>query len=329
MSRPLRVGMIGVGRHARTILLPSIAQIPEYMQVVALATAHEETARAAAAQFHIPAHVGYEALVADPAVEAVLVVGGQHGPAILAALDAGKPVWTETPGIASGLEASQIRKLAQERSLPVQVGFCLRYSPLYQRMQALLEDWRRDDPGPRTYSVRYYPYVGHFYNLLCHFAGPIAAVCALSSPDGAGQIVSMRFSGSETGVLAWQRFANNALPYERLEIAHASGLLVADDGRELRWHRAQERVTNDQLGFATAEASLFVSTSSIPYGRNTQLFLRGYPPELLHFVQCVRSGEPPACDIDDAEQMLLVGQAVQRSAALGAQWVAVEPSTAG
>jgi len=73
MSRPLRVGMIGVGRHARTILLPSIAQIPEYMQVVALATAHEETARAAAAQFHIPAHVGYEALVADPAVVPHLV----------------------------------------------------------------------------------------------------------------------------------------------------------------------------------------------------------------------------------------------------------------
>jgi UDP-N-acetylglucosamine 3-dehydrogenase len=322
MQQPLRVGMIGVGRHARSILLPALAQIPRDIELVALATAHEETARAVEAQFHIRTHVGYEALVADDTVEAVLVVGGRHGPEIVAALEAGKPVWTETPGISSSADARRIRRLAQERGLTVQVGSCLRYSPLYQKMRALLTDWRRTDPGPRSYAVRYYPYVGHFYNLLLYLGGPIVAVCTLASPDGDGEIVLLRFAGGDTGLLTWRRFNNVSLPYERVEIAHASGLLVAENGRELAFHQTRPQIDNNALSFGDAEAMVFAPTFSIPYGTNTQLYLRGYPPELAHFAHCVRTGEPPICGVDDAERTLLVTQAVRRSAA-HAEWVEV------
>lgn len=323
MKPPLRVGMIGVGRHARSILLPALAQIPHDMQLVAMATAHEETARAVEAQFHIRAHVGYEALLADGAVEAVLVVGGKHGPEIIAALEAGKPVWTETPGISSVDDARRIRHLARERGLTVQVGSCLRYSPLYQKMRSLLTEWRATDPGPRSFTVRYYPYVGHFYNLLLYLGGAIASVCTLASPDGNGEIALLRFAGGDTGVLTWRRFNNTSLPYERVEIAHASGLLSAEDGRALTFHRTRQHVDNNALSFAVAEANIFAPTFSIPYGTNTQLYLRGYPPELAHFVHCVRTGEPPICGVDDAEQTLLVTRAVRRSAA-DARWVEVE-----
>jgi len=326
MTQPLRVGMIGVGRHARSILLPALAQIPQDMQLVALATAHDATARAVEAQFHLRTHVGYEALLADDAVEAVLVVGGTHGAEIVAALEAGKPVWTETPGISSIDDARHIRRLARERGLTVQVGSCLRYSPLYQKMHSLLTDWRRTEPGPRSFAVRYYPYVGHFYNLLLYFGGAIASVCTLVSPDADGEVVLLRFASGDTGVLTWRRFHNVSLPYERVEIAHASGLLEADNGRELTFHQTRERVDNNALSFAAAEAHVFAPTFSIPYGANTQLYLRGYPPELAHFVHCVRTGEPPICGVDDAEQTLLVTQAVRRSAGT-AQWVDVEAGT--
>lgn len=323
MTQPLRVGMIGVGRHARSILLPALAQIPQDMQLVALATAHEETARAVEAEFHIRSHAGYEALLADDAVEAVLVVGGKHGPEIVAALEAGKPVWTVTPGISSSDDARRIRRLAQERGLTVQVGSCLRYSPLYQKMRSLLTEWRTTDPGLRAFTVRYYPYVGHFYNLLLYLGGAVASVCALASSEGDGEIVLLRFARGDTGVLTWRRFNNVSLPYERVEVAHASGLLVADNGRELAFHQTREHVDNNALSFSVAEAHVYAPTFSIPYGANTQLYLRGYPPELAHFVHCVRTGEPPICGVDDAEQTLLVTQAVRRSAA-NAQWVDVE-----
>jgi hypothetical protein len=48
-------------------------------------------------------------------------------------------------------------------------------------------------------------------------------------------------------------------------------LPVADNGRELIFHRARERVDNDALSFGVAEASVFAPTFSIPYGANTQL----------------------------------------------------------
>jgi predicted dehydrogenase len=320
-SEPLRAGMIGVGRHARTILLPAIGQIPEQVRLVAFATAHAETARAAEDRFHVRTHVGYEALIADPEVEAVLVVGGQHGPEIAAALEAGKPVWTETPGIRSVDDARRIRALARAKGLPVQVGSCLRYAPVYQKMHRLLAEWRAADAGPRTYAVRYFPYVGHFYNLLLYLGGEIASVLALASPDGAGQIVLLRFASGEIGSLAWQRFGNNALPYERVEISGATGLLAAEEGRTLRFHRTGSPVPNDALSFADADALSFDSGFSIPYGQNTQLYARGYVPELADFVRCVRTGEPPICGVDDAEQTLLVGQAVRQSADAGGQWV--------
>jgi predicted dehydrogenase len=257
-------------------------------------------------------------------VEAVLVVGGKHGPEIMAALEAGKPVWTETPGIASVDFARDIRTLARQKGLVVQVGSCLRYSPVYQKLKKLLDEWRTEEPGARTYAVRYFPYVGHFYNLLLYLAGDVASVLTLASPDSSGQVVLFRFASGEIGSLAWQRFANNALPYERVEIAGTGGLLAAEDGRLVRFHRTSQPVPNDALSFDAAGGRLFDAGYSIPYGNNFQLFLRGYAPELAHFVHCVRTGDPPICGVDDAEKTLLVGQAVKRSLDVGGQWTEVE-----
>jgi 3-hydroxyisobutyrate dehydrogenase-like beta-hydroxyacid dehydrogenase len=48
--------------------------------------------------------------------------------------------------------------------------------------------------------------------------------------------------------------------------------------------------------------------------------MRGYVPELADFVRCIRTGEAPACGVDDAEKTMQVGQAVKRSIEAGAQW---------
>jgi predicted dehydrogenase len=113
------------------------------------------------------------------------------------------------------------------------------------------------------------------------------------------------------------------LPYERVEIAHPSGLLEAEDGRTLRFHRTRQPATAHALAYELADAALFNPTSSMPYGRVGQLHMRGYPGELEHFVHCVRTGAAPIAGVDDAEQTFLIGQAVRRSEALDAQWVSV------
>src|SRR5262249_39812194 len=126
---PVRVGMIGVGRHARLILLPALALIPE-IRLVCVATAHRDTARAAAERYRVKAYLGFEQMMDHPDLEAVLVVGGDHGTEMGACLEAGLHVWCETPAITSQEMAAYVREQAEKYERLVEVGSCLRHAPV-------------------------------------------------------------------------------------------------------------------------------------------------------------------------------------------------------
>ena len=326
MASPLKVGLIGVGTHAQQVLLPALDQIPEAIQLVALATAHEDTARAAGARYRLPCHVGYEALLADPNVEAVInASSGDHEGVAVACLEAGKPVFNETPAITSEEGAARIRKLSTSCGLTYVVGSCLRYAPVYQKARALLQTSREEEPGPRSLSASYYFSSSHFHNLMLYLGGPIAEVLHLVPPEGGPAVTLLRFASGDIGAIRDCGFHNWSPPYEQVEIAHASGLLVAEEGRFLRYHRAPSTRTvhPTQLAFEVAEGQFFQSTYSIPYGQNRQLYLRGYVPELADFAHCVQTGARPTNGVEEALATLRVGAAARRSRELGGQWVAV------
>src|SRR5207253_370175 len=151
---PVRVGMIGVGRHARLILLPALALIPE-IRLCCICTAHTDTARAAGERYRVKAYIGFEDMLDHPDLEAVLVVGGQHGPEMLAALEAGLHVWCETPAITSSESAGYAREQAAHSKRLVEVGSCLRHAPIYQRFRDLLLEWNNAAPGPRMFQAQY------------------------------------------------------------------------------------------------------------------------------------------------------------------------------
>ena len=326
---PLRVGMIGVGSHTRQVLIPAMEQIPDDMRLVALATAHEETARTAQEFYRVSCHAGYGALIADSGVEAVInASNADHEAVAIASLEAGKPVFNETPAIRTVTGANRIRQLTAERKLTYLVGSCLRYAPVYQKVCALLREWQEEAPGARTFNASYYFAGGHFYNLMLYLGGKISAVLHLPAPEGAGSITLLRFANGDTGSVRDCGFLNWSPPYEQMEIVHQSGMLVAEDGRAIRFHRTpQARAAHPtDLAFEHAGGEFFQTTFSIPYGRNRQLYLRGYVPELAEFVRCVRTGAPPTCGVDDALATLMVGEAASRSRALGGQWVDVQDS---
>ena len=319
---PIRVGLVGVGNHARLIVLPALSLILE-IQLAAACVAHQETADAATARYRVPTYIGFERMLEAHAdeLDGVLVVGGPQTKAILACLEAGLHVWSETPAIRSRDDARGVRDAALATDKIVEVGSCLRHAPIYVRMRQMLHEWRRESEGPRLFQVSYYPYEGHFYNLLQFFNGDVREVAAVKGETET--LVHLRFQNDDLGTLTARHFNNNSVSFEEVSISAPDGMLVARNGWELRHYRAGETKHPMELCFDLADATLMSPTHSLPYGEMNQLYLRGYVPELQYFARMVRLGASPVCTVDDMERSTLVEEAVNRAAA-SRSWETVE-----
>ncbi|MEW9612762.1 Gfo/Idh/MocA family oxidoreductase [Shinella sp. S4-D37] len=133
------IGVIGAGvmgaEHAR-ILATEVSG----GHLVAVADA--DLPRAQAAANGAKAMTNAEGLIADPAVEAVLVASpdSTHHRLVLAAIAAGKPVLCEKPLATSSAECMEIvqAEIRSGRQL-VQTGFMRRFDPAYREMKAVIE----------------------------------------------------------------------------------------------------------------------------------------------------------------------------------------------
>src|SRR5204863_2745065 len=120
---------IGIGFHARSVHIPALDLAPE-LRMTALATSREETAREAGDRYRVRGYGNYRDLLARADVEAVIIATatGTHEEITRAALENGKHVLLETPGIADVAHSRQLEELAIRNRLVLQVGFLTRYS---------------------------------------------------------------------------------------------------------------------------------------------------------------------------------------------------------
>ncbi|MQA94356.1 MAG: gfo/Idh/MocA family oxidoreductase [Streptosporangiales bacterium] len=140
---PLRVGVIGAA-YSLTAHLPVYAALPEF-RVTAIATAHRETAEAAAEQAGgAAAYDDYRAMVASPEVDLVDVVTRPrlHAAMAVAGLEAGKHVLCEAPLAVSAGEGSAMRDAARAAGTLAVVDMQSRFSPGLWHLRALVrEGW--------------------------------------------------------------------------------------------------------------------------------------------------------------------------------------------
>ena len=135
------VGVIGVGLigedHVRRL-----TTVVDGASVTAVTDVDSGRAETVAKQYGVPAvHVSGEDVIADPAVDAVVVAswGPTHEQYVLAGIAAGKPVFCEKP-LATTREACE-RVLAAETAAGrrlVQVGFMRRYDDAYRAVKTAL-----------------------------------------------------------------------------------------------------------------------------------------------------------------------------------------------
>jgi predicted dehydrogenase len=142
MTAKLRWGILSTAKIGTEKVIPAM-QRGQHCTVVAIASRSFDSAKAAASRLGIPkAHGSYEALLADPDVEAVYnpLPNHLHVPWSIKALEAGKHVLCEKP---IGLSAAEGRQLVEagrvEPHLKLMEAFMYRHHPQWQKARELVK----------------------------------------------------------------------------------------------------------------------------------------------------------------------------------------------
>jgi len=237
-SKIVRVGAIGCGNYASSMLFPHFLARDD-VQLVAVATTTAASAANAVKRF------GFERVSTDPAavleaddVDLVVVTTrhSSHAALACAALEAGKTVFVEKPMAIRLEEVDQIRE-TMERSgnRRILVGFNRRYSPMMSKLKAAFgslgstaavsyrvnagtldaNSWYLD----KTQGSRFVGEGGHFIDTLSWWMGsePTEVLASRDGTDEQAMLVTLRYPNG-LGTISYLTGGDPRFSKERLEI---------------------------------------------------------------------------------------------------------------
>lgn len=138
----IRVGVVGLGLITQGVHLPNLETLRAEFEVTHVCDASPSLAQAVAAGLpgDVTASTDWGAVVADPRVEAVMILTpGSHGEVAAAALRAGKHVFAEKPLAHSRAEITDLISLAEDLDLVLQVGTMKAHDDLIEPARSALE----------------------------------------------------------------------------------------------------------------------------------------------------------------------------------------------
>jgi predicted dehydrogenase/threonine dehydrogenase-like Zn-dependent dehydrogenase len=291
----LRVGFVGAGSYASSMLLPHLVDDP-HVRLVSVATTRSLSAVNARYKFGFEAAgTDAEAVIGDPSLDAVFVVTRHrsHADLVCRALRAGKAVFVEKPLALSEEQIEQVLATVEETGNDrVMVGFNRRFAPLFVHLREHVR--RGDAPVSARYLVnagqldptswylqesegsRFAGEGGHFVDTLTALVGhdPVEVV-GQTGPTGDVQ-VSLRYPDGSLGSITYATGGHRRFPKETLDVTG---------------------------GGANARLDNFTRVSVwTPRGRAHKRTLtgqdKGQRAEVAAFVRAVRRGEPMPIALD-------------------------------
>lgn len=130
----MRLGLIGLGEVAQLIHLPILSRLGDLYSVAAAHDPSPGVLEAVAWRWGIGRrHHTVEALIADPEIEAVMVLSpdAYHGRHARAALEAGKHVFVEKPACLTRADLDALVEVAARSERAAMVGYMRRYAPAF------------------------------------------------------------------------------------------------------------------------------------------------------------------------------------------------------
>ena len=236
--KKLRWGVLGVSKFAMNRALPGFLKSPRN-EVVAIASRDGEKARAAAAQLGIArAHDSYEALLADPEIEAVYnpLPNHLHVAWSIRAVEAGKHVLCEKPLAITTGEIGELIAARDKAGVLVGEAFMVRTHPQWLRVREIAASGRL---GPLRAAAGFFSYFNadpaNIRNQPAYGGGGLMDI-------GCYPIFTMRFVFGE-------------------EPRRVCAMMEADPAM------GTDRLTSVILDFPSGQAIFTCSTQLVPYQR--------------------------------------------------------------
>jgi predicted dehydrogenase len=139
----IRAAIVGLGRWGQN-LVASVQGQSDAIRFVAGATRTPEKARGFADKHGFPLYESYEKLLADPAIDAVVLATPHtlHAGQIIAAAQARKHVFVEKPFALSFGDAKAALRACAEKRVTLAIGYNWRFQPALQEIRSMLADGR-------------------------------------------------------------------------------------------------------------------------------------------------------------------------------------------
>ncbi|HXC85117.1 MAG TPA: bi-domain-containing oxidoreductase [Trebonia sp.] len=293
----VRIGFVGAGNYATSMLLPPLAKLPA-ATLAHVATTKSLSAVNAQKKFGFTtASTDSDKVFDDDSLDAIFVVTrhATHAKLVCRALETGKAVYVEKPLALTREEtdaiAEAIVKTGNDRLM---VGFNRRFAPLLTQM-------RRSFGGGAANSVARYlvnagPLAadswylneaaegsrfagegGHFIDTLSWWADSLPdEVYAARGPEKGDVSATFRFASGASGTIAYLTGGNVRFPKETMD--------VTGGGRSARL---------DNFRTATVWSARGKSTTKARGGQD-----KGQATEMEQFVEAVRTGRPMPIAVD-------------------------------
>ncbi|MFW5867705.1 MAG: Gfo/Idh/MocA family protein [Armatimonadota bacterium] len=304
----VRVGFIGAGNRANASHYPSVADLPDLAEMVAICDLDEQKLHATADRWGIGARFTdlFEMLDAVELDAVYCIAPPSALPAmVMPCLEAGKHVFTEKP-LGTGFEdARAMAEFAEARNCLTMVAFNRRFAPVNLRCMEMIDE----RGGPTQVMVEYHktqaekvPYpnlsmmvydISHAVDATRWWLGEPRAVYATArrayqDVDNVFNAL-MTYEGDAIGILTANR--DSGTRYERVEV-HAHGMLCvifAPDYAEIWIDGAKEPevITGEDLA-----------------GTDDPRVTYGFLAENRHFLQSVQAGAQPQPSFADAARTM-------------------------
>lgn len=312
----MRVGFIGAGNYASSMLLPHLAK-ESSVALRHVATTRSLSAANAQRRFDFETiSTNADDVIDDESLDAVFIVTRHSSHADLAckALERGKTVFVEKPLALTTDEITRIAEVvAATGNDRLMVGFNRRFAPLLAELRSgffrpgssgiarYLVNAGRLDAGSwyldtDTEGSRFTGEGGHFIDTLSWWLGgaPVE-VHAVRGPDADDLQASIRFDNDSVGTITYVTSGHDRFPKETLDAAAGGRSARFDNFRTARLWTGGRPVTRRARG-----------------GQD-----KGQHAELEQFIAALRTGGPMPIDVDSLLATTRATIAAERSLATG------------